>query len=77
LKFFRDSVPSGNTIAMFGVNGVPTWNFFTYPFSNHIGSAKGVALTVLGQKFSTATNHIQTLGLKDFALFDENGQQEA
>jgi len=43
---------------MYGVNGVPTWNFFTYPFSNHIGSASGVALSVLGQKFSTATSHI-------------------
>jgi hypothetical protein len=48
LKFFRDNVPSGNTIAMFGVNGVPTWNVFTYPFSNHIGAASGIALTTLG-----------------------------
>lgn len=39
LKFFRNGIPSANTIAMYGVNGVPTWNFFTYPFSNHIGSA--------------------------------------
>jgi len=52
---------------MYGVNGIPSWNFFAFPFSNHIGSAKGTALTVLGQKFSTATSHIQTLGLKDLA----------
>jgi hypothetical protein len=62
---------------MFGVNGVPTWNFFTFPFSNHIGSASGLALTVLGQKFSEATKHIQTLGLKDMANYDETGKNEA
>jgi len=52
---------------MYGVNGVPTWNFFKFPFSNHIPSASGIALTVLAQKFSTATDHIQTVGLKDIA----------
>jgi len=61
---------------MYGVNGVPTWNFFSFPFSNHVQSAQGVALTVLSQKFSTATSHIQTLGLKDLAEFTESGVQE-
>jgi hypothetical protein len=58
LKLFRDGIPSGNIIAMFGVNGIPSWNFFKFPFSNHISSAKGTALRLLGQKFSTATSHI-------------------
>lgn len=48
LKFFRDGIPSANTIVMYGVNGVPTWNFFKFPFSNHIGSAEGIALKALG-----------------------------
>jgi len=43
LKLFRNGVPSANTIAMFGVNGIPSWNFFDtkYPFSNHIAPAAG------------------------------------
>lgn len=58
LKFFRDGVPSANLVAMYGVNGVPTWNFFKYPASNHIGAASGIALNVLGKKFSEATDYI-------------------
>ena len=37
LKFFRDGVASGNLVAMFGVNGADSWNFFKKDFSNHIG----------------------------------------
>jgi hypothetical protein len=29
---------------MFGVNGIPSWNFFGKEISNHIGSAEGAAL---------------------------------
>jgi len=47
LKLFRDGLPSANTIAMYGVNGVPTWNFFKFPASNHIGGASGIALTAV------------------------------
>jgi len=43
---------------MYGVNGVPTWNFFGKDFSNHIPGASGVALTALATKFSSATDHV-------------------
>jgi hypothetical protein len=32
---------------MFGVNGIPSWNFFSKDFSNHIPEATGAALNIL------------------------------
>jgi len=52
LKFLVDGLPSVNLVAMFGVNGVDTWNFFGRDFSNHIPGSKGVALTAVASKFS-------------------------
>jgi hypothetical protein len=53
---------------MFSVNGTPgDWNFFSKDFSNHIAAASGAALTLVAQKFSTATKFIQTVGLSNFA----------
>jgi hypothetical protein len=47
LKLLKDGKPSVNCMAMYGVNGVPTWNPFTYDASNHIPAASGVALTLV------------------------------
>ena len=55
---------------MFGVNGIDSWNFFGKEKSNHIGAAGGAALKAVATKFSSATSHIQTVGLKDFATHD-------
>jgi hypothetical protein len=41
LKFLRDGMPSGNLVAMYSVDGQPSWNFFEFPFSNHIQDPKG------------------------------------
>ena len=43
---------------MYGVNGVPTWNFFGKDFSNHIQKATSLALLAVAEKFSTATDYI-------------------
>ena len=59
---------------MFGVNGIDSWNFFGKEKSNHIGAAGGAALKAVATKFSSATSHIQTVGLKDFATHDQDGQ---
>ena len=74
LKFLRDGLPSVNLMAMFGVNGFPSWNFFFRDFSNHIPDAQGLALKALSCKFSQATKYIQTLGLKDLAAYTEKGE---
>jgi len=59
---------------MYSVNGQGSWNFFKNDFSNHIPDATGVALTLLAQKFSTATPWIQTIGLKPLAEWTQKGE---
>lgn len=81
LKCLRSGVPSANIIVMYSVLGQESWNFFKNDFSNHIPEVKEkdipeFALKLLAKKFSTATPFIATLGTKDFARFDENGNEE-
>jgi len=75
LKFLRDGVHSGNLVAMYGVNGADSWNFFKMDFSNHIGSAQGVALNLVAKKFATATPFVQYVGLSDIATYDQFGKK--
>ena len=51
LKFLRNNAPSANLVAMYGVDGQPSWNFFANEFSNHIPESVGVAQKALGLKF--------------------------
>jgi len=74
IKILRDDVDSANTVAMFGVNGFDSWNFFERDAANHIGAAGGVALTLVAKKFSTATPYIQTVGLSEWAEIDQTGE---
>jgi len=57
-KVLRDRVPSSNLVAIWGVNGYPSWNFFdeNFPASNHIPGASGFALTTVAAKFASATD---------------------
>ncbi|CDW84335.1 UNKNOWN [Stylonychia lemnae] len=75
LKFLRDGVPSGNLVAMYGVNGFDSWNFFKMDFSNHIPDAQGLALTLVAKKFATATPFVQYVGLSDIATYDQHGKK--
>ncbi len=74
IKFLRDGVPSGNTVAMYSVNGQDSWNFFKNDLSNHIPAADGMALKALQWKFSGATPYTGMMGLKDMARYDQNGK---
>jgi len=58
IKFLRDDVDSANTVAMYGVNGFDSWNFFDRDASNHIGAAKSAVLLAVAAKFKTATDYI-------------------
>ena len=73
LKFLRDGHPSANLQAMFSVNGQSSWNFFKNDFSNHVESGIGFALKALALKFSSATDYVQTMGLRDLAIINEKG----
>jgi len=76
LKFLRDGVDSANVVAMFGVAGQDSWNFFANDFSNHIPPATGASLLALSKKFATATPYIQQVGLSDWGEVGQDGQPE-
>lgn len=73
LKFVRDGIDSGNLVAMFGVAGQQSWNFFKNDFWNHIIAASGFLLEKAAQKFATATNNVQQVGLSDMARYGNDG----
>lgn len=73
LKFLRDGMRSANLVAMFGVDGQPSWNFFENTFSNHIPAARSTLLKLLVDKFATGSNVPQTVGISDFADFHQDG----
>lgn len=77
LKFLRSGVASGNLVAMYSVDGQPSWNFFENIFSNHIPDPMGSGQKALGSKFATATSKIGSVGLSDIATYDQNGKKEA
>jgi len=58
IKFLRDGVDSANFVAMYGVDGQNTLNWFANDFTNHIGGAKSIALRPLESHFSSATMFI-------------------
>lgn len=77
IKCLRSKQPSANIIAMFGVEGQSSWNFFKNDFTNHIPEKiASFALKKLAQKFSTATPYVATLGTTKAASIDENGNVE-
>ena len=73
LKFLRDSVDSANLVAMFGVDGQESLNFFENDWNNHIPNTTDKKLIPLEARFKTATKYVQTVGLSDFASFDKHG----
>eukprot|EP00347_Sterkiella_histriomuscorum_P015747 403355834 len=73
LKFLRDGVSSGNLVAMYGVDGAESWNFFKMDFSNHIPDPISTPQKILGKKFATGTPFIQYVGLSDIATYDQHG----
>lgn len=56
LKFLRDGMDSASLVAMYSVDGQPSWNFFLNDFSNHIPDITSLSLKVVGEKFSTASD---------------------
>jgi len=44
LKFLRDGQDSANFVAMFSVNGQPSWNFFENNWKTWVAAGKGAAL---------------------------------
>jgi hypothetical protein len=77
IKFMRDNVESANLVAMYGVMGQSSWNYFLNDFSNHIPEGTSIALKTLGIKFATAQPQIGLIGLKPLADIDQYGNKES
>lgn len=76
IKFLRDNQTAGNFFSLYSLDGVPTWNFFGYNFSNHVPVPKNSASNfILGNSFSKVTKYIETIGLKNLGEFDQFGKQ--
>lgn len=74
LKFLRDGIDSGNMVAMYSVDGQPTWNFFANDFTNHIPDADTAQTKLLSSHFASFTQWITEVGLSDMAKYDQNGK---
>ena len=68
IKLLRDGYDSANFVAMFGVDGDESLNFFAHEFSNHIPTPHNPLLLPVVARFATATNYVQTVGLSEMSL---------
>ncbi len=63
VKLLRDGVDSANFVAMYGVDGQDSLNWFANDFTNHIPNPHSISLKPLEARFATQTKWIQTVGL--------------
>ncbi len=75
LKFLRNKVHSGNTLAMISPNGQASWNWFKYEISNHIPEPLGILPKIQFIKFGEATQFTTMIGLLDVAKYDQEGNE--
>ena len=76
VKFLRDGADSANFVAMYGVDGQESLNFFEHDWSNHIPSVSSASLIPLALRFKTQTEYIQTVGLSEMASITQEGDAE-
>jgi hypothetical protein len=75
LKFLRDKVPSANVFGMYSIDGMPSWNFFDFDFSNHIPGPTSSFTQAVATKFQTVTTDATMVGLSDWAQYTQAGQK--
>jgi len=75
VKLFRDGMPSANFVAMEGVDGQESGNFFERDFSTHIPPARSFAQRLMTQKFARTYDPPEMVGLSDIASFDGKGNK--
>jgi len=75
VKLLRDAQESANFVAMFGVDGQSSWNFFENDFFNHIPNATAADTKILSNKFSEQTDWITEVGLSEMATYDQSGRK--
>ena len=75
LKVFRSRCHSANMVAMYGVDGQHSWNFFRHPLVTSVGEATEFKTKLLGKAFAKSGTFPGRIGLSDFASVDSNGEK--
>ncbi|KAL4453151.1 hypothetical protein ABPG74_015382 [Tetrahymena malaccensis] len=73
LKFLIDGQPSANLFAIYGMNGVDSYNFFDKDFSTHIPIPKSLETTVVADKQSSGTKIVSFVGLRKLSEHTQDG----
>ncbi len=73
IKAFRSGCHSGNVVAMYGVDGQHSWNFFRYPLRTAVEEATEFKTKLLGKAFAKAGTFPGRVGMSDFAARDQDG----
>jgi len=77
LKLLRDGMASANLVAMIGLSGGPSWNYFATEFTNHILPEDGFIASAGAAKFAGASPDVFTVGISDFAMYTQDGKKVA
>jgi hypothetical protein len=73
VKFFRSGCHSGNVLAMYGVDGQHSWNFFRFPLRTAVEEATEFKTKLLGKAFAWSGTFPGRIALSDMAARDEAG----
>jgi len=78
MKFLRDNIPSANVFAIWSLGGQQSYNFFAHDASNHIPAIPNdspLPAKIIQDKFATASNFPNMVGVSHLAEFDQNGNK--
>jgi len=81
VKFMRSNVPSANVMAMYGLTGQDSFNFFEHDLTNQPpmfdGTQASLIQKALLRAFETASSWPTYLGLNGLSMFNSNGKHVA
>lgn len=77
VKFFIDSKPSMNFVAMYSLEGQPEYNFFANEFSTIVSAPNSGPLKILGAAFGTATQDPTAVDVAYMARMNQDGSPVA
>lgn len=77
VKLYRDGMYSANFLAMFALDGQPSFNFFKNRWTTILRENNNeCARATIGKHLSSVTDHFGGTSVMDMALFDEYGNEE-
>lgn len=77
IKFLRDGMSSGNSVAMFSFDGQTSFNFFKNRWTTILREMQNqCARETIGKKLASVTDHIGATSTMEMAEYDERGHKE-